>query len=133
MSFSGFRYFLCFVCIIMSGCGWKQNEQKYLLWRQQEARFFDIPIMMHAKPDYSYQNNGNDFSLIAYTVNASYSQVQVYYRAHMEKSGWRHVMTVTEYEATLIFEKPQKMCVVSLRPTPKINETKVVITHGYQE
>lgn len=127
-------YLACVLCLLLSGCVHQKVEHKAFLWQQQEARFYDIPIMLHAKPDYAYhdQATGEISSQIAYTVEATYTDAQTYYTQQMERYGWRYLSVISGYEVTIIFEKPQKLCVISLRPAQQKNEIKIVILQGYK-
>ena len=124
-------YVRFFLCLLLSGCVSKHIEQKTFFWQQQEARFYDIPVMLHAKPDYAYQDqNDNTSALIAYTVESTYNDIQAYYINQMERYGWRHLTTVSGHEMTLVFEKPLRLSIVSLRALSK-SEIKVVVTQGH--
>jgi hypothetical protein len=118
---------------LLSGCASQRVEQKLLLWKQQEARLYDIPIMMHAYPDYAYQDECKDdySTFVAYTVPDTCDGVQSYYVQNMERYGWQHAASVDGYEKILVFEKPQKLCIISLRSAFKKGDTKVVIAQSY--
>lgn len=122
------------ICLLLSGCLPKYNnnkpEQKLFAWQQQEARLYDIPIMISAKPDYAYSQD-SDTAVIAYSVEATFHDIETYYTYQMERQGWRSYASIAAYEKTLIFEKPQKLCIISLRPTNIARETKIVISQAY--
>jgi len=95
--------------------------------RQQEAKFSDIPIPLETMPlnDYfSHQNTATDPITAGYKTTMLLDEVTTFYLQQMERTGWRKVASVTGIESLLIFEKPDRVCAVSIRPLSKKHSNK---------
>lgn len=86
-----------------------------------EARYSDIPIPINVRPlrDYFEQDDAGD-SCLAYDTELSMDEACAFYQREMEHFGWKQgVCFIKGYEAVLIYKKPQKVAVISLRPVSK--------------
>jgi hypothetical protein len=115
------RYiFIVAAMSFLAGCGNKsfKQEQRHA-WQQEQARLYDIPVPIMAEPDYNYtwsdDRNGN--RVLGFLVTADSTQELVtFYQAHMERLGWRERVIINGREVLIEFEKPEKLCCVSVRP-----------------
>ncbi len=105
---------------LLAGCGGKsfKQEQRHA-WHQEQARLFDVPIPIMAEPDFAYtwsdDQEGN--RVLGYIVTADTTQELVeFYQANMERLGWRERAIIAGHEVLVTFEKPEKVCCVSVRP-----------------
>lgn len=118
---------------MLGNCGGRyssKNQSHINEWLQQEAKFFDVPVLINAKPE--SVNNLNEFASsevtqLVYTVRVSYADAISFYEQEMERSGWNMFSSIVSHETLLIFEKPSKICSISIRPLRNIHEVKVVI------
>jgi hypothetical protein len=98
---------------------------KYAAWQEYEARLHDVPIMLNAKPEeFNGPDDTNQFSC-SYMINNKLDDVEHFYQGQMERLGWQLYSSFNMNERILVFEKPSKVCVLSLRPIGK--QVKVVI------
>ncbi len=113
--------------IVLSGCKppsvYKQKTRE--VWREHEAKLYDIPIMLNAQPEQiNTPNDTNQFAL-AYAIRSTLDEVQKFYVGQMERFGWQLHSSFEANERLLVFEKPSKLCSISLRSHK--DQTKVVI------
>ena len=113
--------------MILSGCKspstYKQKKRE--LWREHEAKLYDIPIMLNAQPEQINTPDDTNQCVLAYTVCNTFDDVQTFYVCQMERLGWQLYSLFDVNERLLIFEKPSKICSVSLRSYK--DQTKVII------
>jgi hypothetical protein len=107
-------------------------QQKYDIdfVRQQEARLIDIPIPLHAKPEpkYCWIDEAESASvMLSYTFVTSPHDIASFYIKEMERSGWDQIMCLDACEYMLIFEKPGRVCSISLRPVNSLPENNLLI------
>jgi len=83
-----------------------------------EARLNDISIPLGVTLEgvpLSVENN--HAAVMTYTSNMSLKILSDFYHADMERLGWREVSIFSlEDETLLVYEKPHKMVLVSMRP-----------------
>lgn len=105
--------------IIVAGCAKKNNQSNSLKFKknkslvsEQEARLFDLAIPLDAvvSKDKSIDNFYSYYSSIP-VLNLS-----EFIEQEMESLGWKLVTKFIDKEASLVFEKPFKYSVVSIRP-----------------
>lgn len=112
-------FFTATLCIL-TGCGSKSfKKEQRQAWQQEQARLYDIPVPIMAEPDYGYtwSDDKNGSRVMGYLVTADSAQELVtFYQAHMERLGWRERMIINGREVLIEFEKPEKVCCVSVRP-----------------
>jgi hypothetical protein len=94
-----------------------------------EAYLFDIPLMVGMSVHQVADNNDTDkMYLGACTYNLD--AVQKFYVSAMEHQGWQRLSILEGPEITMVFQKPQKICVLSVRATrgQSYNQCKSLIT-----
>ncbi len=110
---------------ILAGCGNKSLKQAQRhAWQQEQARLYDIPVPIMAEPDFEYTwSDATGNRVLGFLVTAdSTDELVAFYRAHMERLGWRERVIINGREVLIEFEKPEKLCCVSVRPE---NEQKM--------
>ncbi len=96
----------------------------------QEAKFSDIPSPLNAVPLTPYYQAKEGNALFAYSSVLSRDELMTFYAHEMERLGWRMAFTFSGYESMLQFEKPDRVCIVSIRPQRRPSHTEWVIATG---
>jgi hypothetical protein len=93
-------------------------------WAKQEAKFYDIPIVINAQPYMDYNNRVDDSNnnQIAYTASLPFGEICSFYEYEMERLGWQLVAVSKGKECLYIYEKPAKQCAVSIRPRGALSD-----------
>ncbi len=88
---------------------------------QQEAKLFDVPVLIDAVPEKQLNYNQEQLGLtsFSYRVPTELQKAVSFYNEEMERFGWKQFVQFCEAEALLIFEKPNKICSISLRSEKK--------------
>lgn len=84
-----------------------------------EAKFSDIPIPLGSEPIYDLfkESPVNDKSiLLGYANKAVQSDLCGFFRTEFLRLGWNFMGSLQGVESILTFEKPDRICSVSLRP-----------------
>jgi len=108
--------------------------------RLKEAKYSDIPLPVgfrfvelkkeSEKKSISKSNENADF--ICYQGNMPVEQVLDYYRANMERCGWRIDDLSCTQEGLLFCNKRSKSCVISVRDDlKKVGGTSIPKSHVY--
>ena len=104
-------------------------------WKEQEARLIDISIPIEAEPIFLYQEEKSldeNPCMLSYVVSLSVSELVAFYRHEMDWHGWCEKGGCEGGEYLLVFSKPSKWCVISLRPE-KNQKTLLVISLIYKK
>lgn len=98
-------------------------EEQPLLTSQ--AHLADIPLPIQAKV-HTLTGSTPESTGLVFSSTFTLQDLIKFYQFEMERLGWKelHLFSVTS-EILLVFEKPQKMCTVSIRP-----DNRVVIFFG---
>jgi len=88
--------------------------------RRLEARSVDLAIPLGATPLEQYIDctEDGDFCL-AYASDMSLSELGDFFQKEMERLGWQKKAQYKQCEQLLIYEKPTKIVIISLRPSIK--------------
>lgn len=88
--------------------------------RRLEARSIDLAIPMGVTPLEKYINctEDGDFCL-AYASDMSLSDLSDFFQKEMERLGWQKKAQYEHHEQLIVYEKPGKIVIVSLRPSIK--------------
>lgn len=82
----------------------------------QEAKFSDIPSPLTAVPLTDYYHVDSGSALFAYRdKKMSANELSTFYLTEMERLGWCNRLMVEGRESMLYFEKPDRICIVSIR------------------
>lgn len=86
-----------------------------------EARLSDISIPIGVTlQGVPLQEDVRGALVVSYMTGLSHQVVSDFYQQDMERLGWRRVARfVIEDELLMIYEKPHKVAVVSMRPSDK--------------
>lgn len=101
--------------------------------RQQEARLTDVPIPLNAKPvpqSFWVDEKESAGVMLTYTVSVPPHEIVSFYSQEMERFGWDHVASFDAHEYLLIFEKPGRVCSVSLRPVDSLVNHSIDHVHN---
>lgn len=91
--------------------------------RQQEARLTDVPIPLNAKPvpkRFWIDEGESAGVMLTYVVSTSPQEIVSFYSQEMERFGWDQTACFNAHEHLLIFEKPGRVCSISLRPVDSL-------------
>lgn len=83
-----------------------------------EAKLADIPVPIGSNPIKQYfQSAALDAQeiVLGYVSEQSIEEIALFYAVQMEQFGWQQTATFGGVEQLLMFEKPDQLCVVSLR------------------
>lgn len=95
----------------------KQNiEHNHEQWHEQEARLYDIPLLIDAQPHQYFDQNNKSTVYITYHSHVNADDAMTFYLQEMECHGWQQLAVFDHQENLLIFEKPTKKCAISIRP-----------------
>lgn len=124
------RYVFLLALCVLSSCGGPKNyslaRKSHDDWVAQEAKLFDVPVLIDARPEKLTQlEEAEEVASVSYTAHISLTEAIDFYEQEMERYGWNLWHSLISQEALLVFEKPSKICTVSLRPYK--NQIKVVI------
>lgn len=53
--------------------------------------------------------------MLAWVCQYDQEMVTNFYNFEMENVGWKRIACIKGYENTLVFQKPKKICVISIR------------------
>jgi len=107
------------VCSIV-GCGKKRIDIDF---QQHEARFADIPIPFQITP----LRGSTSPQSCAFILTENQSDCVHFYKLEMERMGWKLISEFQGFEAVLIFEKLQRICNISIRPTRQDKDESVQV------
>jgi hypothetical protein len=114
--------FLTFLC----GCkSPSYHQKKYNAWSEQEARLYDIPVLINSQPVNVVSDDETKPSGFSYCAGTSLEDAVIFYEHEMERLGWQLFSKFDAEEVLLVFEKPTKISAISFRP--KKNQVLVVI------
>jgi hypothetical protein len=93
-----------------------------------EARLFDIPLPVGSKVYDLSAHNEHNKRILHFNSALSQYDIFAYYRTEMECFGWQESAIFEGTESCLIFQKPTKTCVVTIRPeSNKLNAVSLFI------
>ena len=111
-----FFFSLCF-----SGCFKKSRSFKVDI-KAVEAKLSDIPIPLGSLPVERLFTS----ETFVYYIKTPILELKSFYDQEMERHGWDLLAQVVREEALLVFDKPHRLAVISLRP--QHNKTLIYIT-----
>ncbi len=88
------------------------------LARIYEAKLSDIPIPIGSKPLKQYFKSSkvdSQEAILGYVSDQSMSELIIFFEQQMEQYGWSQAAVISGIEHLIIFEKPDQICVISLR------------------
>lgn len=97
-----------------------QEDDATTIIQKLEARCVDISIPLASTPLERYfalTDHGD--CCLAYNVPMSMQELNIFLQKEMERCGWQKMASYEQYEYILLYKKPAKMIIVSLRPQHK--------------
>ncbi|MDR3647320.1 MAG: hypothetical protein P4L22_07290 [Candidatus Babeliales bacterium] len=116
-----FKGLLFLVCI--SGCIKKNNLKLDDKYQQKEARLFDVPLPLN----YITLDNRYGQDSYGFKTTVKDSELVDFYKEEMVNAGWKIISSFSDIETNLLFEKPHKFILISIRPNIVRNNTEVHI------
>ncbi|MDZ4153106.1 hypothetical protein, partial [Methylicorpusculum sp.] len=98
-----------------------QRAQSLALLREWETTLLDLPFPLGALPlsrEHIQESVSSGQIFLAYTVALSAPDLTTFYEQEMERLGWQKMVVLPDFETTLIFAKPDRICSISLRAAP---------------
>lgn len=96
----------------------KEQEAMHNM-HELEAKLADIPILIQSIPLFSTGDEEKDDKTrefcLGYYSQSSSEEIVKFYNAEMERLGWQQKGSFLQTEPLLIFEKPHKICAISIR------------------
>jgi hypothetical protein len=81
-----------------------------------EAKLHDIPTMVGSHLlVFENQQLPENQMVLAWASQFDQEMVTNFYNFEMENAGWKRVANIKGFENTLVFQKPKKICIISLR------------------
>lgn len=98
-----------------------------------QARLVDIPIPVHAVPCVDMYEEVSEYGggMLQYTIASPQQDIIRFYTYEMERMGWQCLMSVHAREDLLIFDKPERLCTISIRPVDV--QLLVVVSTGAKD
>jgi hypothetical protein len=113
------KHLIAFSLLIMLvGCGPKRPAQPIksvhpVLTDEERARLHDVPFPLSCsihKLSLEAQQ-----SIVSLRTTLSCTELIDFYRAHMDLAGWQEEGLIEADETCMIFRKPSKDCIITLR------------------
>lgn len=106
--------YVFFALVLFVGCQKRQqtivgNKLRVPL-RNYEARLTDVPLVLDARP---IKKQITD-TVYSYQTQLDAQSLSQFYIREMERFGWRLLAQNKASEILLVFQKPVKICVISL-------------------
>lgn len=82
-----------------------------------EAKLYDIPTMVGSIPvEFDTQRIVSEGqAMLAFVSQYDQDMVTNFYHFEMENAGWKRIASIKGFENTLLFQKPKKVCIISIR------------------
>lgn len=114
------------IIVVLNSCGLHNNHKQSIDdWTAQEAKNYDIPILIDARPEKVPQRFEDASCLMIYNAHTAMDESIAFYQQEMERYGWNLLTSFINHETLLIFEKPSKNCCISIRSNK--DQIKIVI------
>lgn len=141
-------YFLCLVqfvlVLFLSSCVQSHRSSSYVssvintveitnntvTWLD-EAKRADIPFPIPSVPIPQRNWADGDTVVLGCRTSLSADEVTLFYCREMERLGWLCIKRFSGYEELLSFEKPSRICIVSIRSIR--DKTDIMVFTGYRE
>ncbi len=110
------------VCVDVAG------DAELHIVKKLEARCADIPALINARPlqnVFMQAENGDLY--MAYETSLPLDQVVLFYQREMERSGWQQEAQLCGIEVLMVYKKPDKKSVISVRPPSKKSQKGTIV------
>ena len=93
------------------------RPQSHGMQAEIEAKLMDIPTLIGC----SLIDSGSHFDdcdqlMVSWLCIQNEAQIKEFYLQEMERFGWLLGVQIQGVEHTVLFEKPKKVCIISIRP-----------------
>jgi hypothetical protein len=95
------------------------EEKEYEQFKEYEAQLSDVPFPLKEKAGSCLlhdDESGEDKSILRFVSHNTGAELIQFYEHEMERYGWNLCYTSTGKESLLLFEKPSRWCIFSIRP-----------------
>jgi hypothetical protein len=90
-----------------------------------EATLTDLPTMIGSVIlRHTHQNLANDQQMIVFATICSADEIIAFYRIEMARMGWHQTAIIDADEKFLLFEKPKKIALVTVRSLENAHKSK---------
>jgi len=82
-----------------------------------EAKLHDVPTMVGSIPVEIPANSAVLEGQMVVALASHYDQEMItnFYNFEMERQGWQRISCIKGFESTLVFQRPKKICIISVR------------------
>jgi hypothetical protein len=96
-----------------------------------EAKLQDIPTMVGSIPIELYNAQLPERQMmLAWACQYDQEMVTNFYNFEMENAGWKRIACIKGYENTLVFQKPKRICIISIRTlSSKLKNQYAALVH----
>lgn len=96
---------------------------------KDEARLLDIPFPINAGPLLNLGLDEEDQRkiVITFSINQDSEDILAFYRSQMECLGWYETALVKGYQTCVLFQKPSRICVITINHFDKSALSEVVL------
>jgi hypothetical protein len=95
-----------------------------------EAKYSDIPVPLGSEPLYDFFKQApcdERTTMFGYTNKSDLSELYTYCKTECIRLGWNFIGGMQDVESVLTFEKPDRVCSISLRPLDDANALIVMV------
>lgn len=118
----------CFCLLFLTGCIKRLSKDKAKNEVSDiacfQAKLIDIPIPLDSEQILS----GISANSYAFYSKDILQSIIHFYEIEMEFLGWQKIAEFIGFESLLVFEKPNKKCIISVRPEKKVNNIFIFLT-----
>jgi hypothetical protein len=109
---------------------WSGKQTAAALIAECQARLVDIPVPLETHPiACSYTLSRTQF-LFEYVSTLSARALLTSYRAEFERCGWQEKACFMTDNVVLVFEKPQRMCVITYKSAGSKGQRITLLVQG---
>jgi len=114
-----------FFCLFLSGC--LKESKKAVDVHECEARLSDIALPLDGKPIKKFLGP----QTFVYSIKKDVKELRSFYEQEMERFGWNLIALDNHHETLLIFDKPHRICTVSIRGIGSWKQVYITVVQKY--
>lgn len=105
-------------------------HDRHILADDYEARLIDVSIPCGSRllDQYASAINNNQELVLGYASSLSLSEIELFFIDNMERLGWHCTCHVHGREQLLVFEKPGRVCAITLCAMVDRDDTQSALT-----
>lgn len=100
-----------------------KDHSKTVDVQECEARLTDIAVPLEGKPIKKLLGH----QTFVYSIKKDIDQLRAFYEQEMERLGWNLIGSDNHHETLLIFDKPHRICSISIRGTRDVRQVYITI------